>query len=44
MIKIEDDRKVSKTLKYLENMDGSNEVIAMITSIREAKGELIVIR
>lgn len=34
----------SKTLKYLQKMDDSDEVVTMITIIRKIKGEPIVIR
>lgn len=34
----------SKTLKYLQKIDGSDEVIAMITSIRVDEGQPVVVK
>lgn len=44
MIGLADDGKESKTLKYLQMIDGLDKVITMIINIREAKGESIMIR
>ena len=37
-------RDNEKTLKHPQRMNGSDEVVAMMTSIRDTKGESIVIR